>query len=110
MQEERKNLTEGCCPSEGEGLIPEYYAQCKYYWPEFFDKGAFVYSEVRFCSHRVKLDCDSMEEAEKIVAEMNHTACPVCGKVGKLKATTNFDMINDQRIIDQLLNTALNSR
>ncbi len=100
------------CPNEKEGLVPDYYAKCGYCWPEFFDKGCITYREVRFCSYREKLDCTSQEEAEKIVARMNQNGktCPVCGHVGKFRALTNFDMINEQRIIDGVINNAVNGR
>jgi hypothetical protein len=99
------------CPFLTEEMEPTYYAQCGYYWPEFFDKGAFVYSEVRFCSYKKKLDCKTLEEAQKIVDQMNRDeVCPVCGKRGKFKATTDFDMYNEQRIIDGIINNAVNGR
>lgn len=108
MQAENSDML---CPLQEE-LIPTYYAQCGYYWPVFFDKGAFVYSEVRFCQHREELECHTFEEAERIVEEMNSSkkVCPECKKAGKFKATTNYDLLNEQRIIDHVINNAVNGR
>lgn len=100
------------CPMEQEELTPVYYVQCGYYWPEFFDKGAFVYSEVRFCSYKKPLTCESLAQAEEEAQKMNsqQVVCPVCGKRGKFKATTNYDMVNEQKIIDHIVNNAVNGR
>ena len=94
------------CPMEQEELTPTYYVQCSYFWPEFIDKGSFVYSEVHFCSYKKELDCKTLEAAEQEAAAMNEQqiVCPLCGKRGKFKATTNYDMANEKRIMDQIVN------
>lgn len=89
-----------------EELEPVYYAKCSYCWPEFIDMGAFVTSKVRYCSYQKELDCHTEEDAERIVAKMNQRdACPICGNHKKFKATTNFDMYNAKRILDQIVNS-----
>lgn len=98
------------CPLDQE-LVPTYIAKCGYFWPEFFDKGAFVYSEVRFCAFQRELEADNQQEAERIVAQMNEQmTCPLCGKRGKFRAVTNFDLMNEKRILDGIVNNALNGR
>ena len=92
-------------------LVPAYIAKCNYAWPEFFDKGAFTYSEVRFCDYREELDCSTLEEAEKLVEAMNEEkACPRCGKRRKFVATTNYDLFNERRLINSLNAAASNAR
>lgn len=109
---EAQGSAEGCCPLEGEGLVPKYYVQCGYCWPEFFDKGCFIYSEVRFCSFKLLLDCTTIDEARLVANRMNRdgVTCPVCGQKGKFKATTDYDMFNERRIIDGIINNAVNGR
>lgn len=107
---EENKMHAGQCPLDQE-LVPTYLAKCSYFWPEFFDKGAFVYSEVRFCEFQRELEADTQEAAEEIVATMNQEmACPLCGKRGKFRAMTNFDLINEKRILDGIVNNSLNGR
>lgn len=99
------------CRERNENLEPTYYAKCGYHWPVFFDKGAFVYSEIRFCEYQEQLDCETMEEAEKIVAVMNQEkVCPVCKKTNRWKAMTDFDIANELQLVKNMAKTALNGR
>ena len=105
-----ENRVPECCPLDEE-LEPVYYAKCGYCWPEFIDMGAFVTSKVHFCPYQKELNCHTEEEAERIVAEMNQKEeCLVCGSHGKFKSTTNFDMYNEKRILDQIVNSDGQSR
>lgn len=52
-----------------------------------------------------------MDEAEEIVTRMNREEiCPMCGKQRKFKATSDFDMLNERRIIDGIVNNAVDER
>lgn len=105
--ETKTNFQNDRCIAEEGDMEPVYYVKCSYCWPEFVDRGCFVYSEVHFCDYAKKLDCTTLEEAEAIAAQMNETEeCPVCHHRHKFKATTNFDMMNEKDLADRLINNS----
>lgn len=86
-------------------LMPVYYARCSYYWPEFHDVGCMVYSTVKECGYREKMDCASREEAEALVEKMNETReCPMCHKAHKWKAMLETEILEQQRLVENIMN------
>ena len=82
-----------------------YYARCSYYWPEFHDQGCMIYSTVVECGYAEKLDARTREEAQALVEEKNRTsACPKCGKEHKWKVMTEVEILEQQRLVENIMN------
>lgn len=82
-----------------------YYARCSYYWPEFHDEGCMIYSTVKECGHTEKLDCTTREEADAIVKRMNDSCeCPACHKSHKWKAVMEVEILEQQRLVENIMN------
>lgn len=96
-----------CC-EDAEGLLPQFYAKCSYFSLEFFDKGAFVYSQMHPCTGEILLDCDNEDTAQQLTLELNRTTpCPVCGR-RKWKAMTQFDIMNEENLVSNIAKASLN--
>lgn len=108
MRVDAQNQAEQHCS----GILPVYYAKCTYAWPEFFDKGAFVYSEVRVCDYKQEVACETREEAEAAVQKMNEdgAVCPKCGQAHKFKAYTQIEILEEERMVQNIMNNIDHSR
>lgn len=83
----------------------KFYARCSYFWPEFHDEGAIVYSTVVECGYKEELPCASREQADEKVREMNESyPCPVCGKLHKWKTMTDFEVRQQENMIANVMN------
>lgn len=82
-----------------------FYARCSYFWPEFHDEGAIVYSTVVECGYKEKLDCATREEADEEVRRMNEArSCPKCGKLHKWKTMTDFEIRQQENMVANIMN------
>ena len=96
-----------CCEDAG-GFLPQFYAKCSYFSLEFFDKGAFVYSQMHPCTGEILLDCDDEDTAQQLTMELNRTTpCPICGR-HKWKAMTQFDIMNEANLVGNIAKASLN--
>lgn len=83
----------------------DFYARCSYFWPEFHDEGAIIYSTVVECGQKTKLDCQTREEAEELVKKMNESVpCPKCQKPHKWKVMTDFEIRQQENMVANIMN------
>lgn len=83
----------------------KFYARCSYFWPEFHDKGAIVYSTVVECGYKEPLTCRSRKEADAIVNKMNKGhPCPKCQKFHKWKTMTEFEIGQQENMVANIMN------
>ena len=96
-------------PCEQEPLKPMYYVKCAGFWPVFKDTGSFSYGTTEVCSFKQRIEVSSEEEAEDEAARWNADGfvCPICGKKGKLRGVTGFELHNEQNMLKGFNRSAL---
>lgn len=97
-------------PCEAEHQAPVYYLKCTYFWPEFKQTPQFPYCENHVCDWQQPIQATTQEEADRIADETNASGfvCPKCGQRAKLKGATQFEIYNDQRILESINRSELN--